>query len=70
MFGLVYSPWEQGYNKSPRVPGLSFPVLSLVSIFAVPNNAVFTITSQVQVIIIIIILKENVLLTYDQCTFH
>ena len=25
MFGLVYSPWEQGCNKSPWVPGLSFP---------------------------------------------
>jgi len=49
MFGLVYSPWEQGYNKSPRVPRLSFPSSyrdsTFLSIFAVPNKAVFTITS-------------------------
>ena len=44
MFGLVYSP-----NKSPRVPGLSFPSSyrdsTFLSIFAVSNNAVFWITS-------------------------
>ena len=38
-----------GYNKSPRVPGLSFPSSyrdsTFLSIFAVPNNAVFWITS-------------------------
>ena len=40
---------EAGYNKSPRVPGLSFPSSyrdsTFLSIFAVPNNAVFWITS-------------------------
>ena len=37
-----------GYNNSPRVPGLSFPSYrdsTFLSIFAVPNNAVFWITS-------------------------
>ena len=38
-----------GYNNSPRVPGLSFPSSyrdsTFLSIFAVPNNAVFWITS-------------------------
>ena len=38
-----------GYNKSPRVRGLSFPSSyrdsTFLSIFAVPNNAVFWITS-------------------------
>ena len=48
MFGLmVYSPWE--YIKSPPVPGLSFPSSytdsTFLSIFAVPNNSVFWITS-------------------------
>ena len=41
--------FEAGYNKSPRVPGLSFPSSyrdsTFLSIFAVPNNAVFWITS-------------------------
>ena len=49
MFGLVYSPWEWVTNKSPRVPGLSFPSSyrdsTFLGIFAVPNNAVFWITS-------------------------
>ena len=48
MFSLVYSPWE-GYNKSPQVPGLSFPSSyrdsTFLSIFAEPNNAVFWIIS-------------------------
>ena len=40
-----------GYNKSPRVPGLSFPSShvyrnsTFFSTLAVPNNAVFWITS-------------------------
>ena len=42
---------EAGYNKSPRVPGLSFPSSyrdsTFLSIFAVPNNAVFWITSNI-----------------------
>ena len=36
------------WPKSPRVPGLSFPSYrdsTFLSIFAVPNNAVFWITS-------------------------
>ena len=37
-----------GYNKSPRVPGLSFPSSyrdsTFLSIFAVPNNVVFWTT--------------------------
>ena len=40
---------EAGYNKSRRLPGLSFPSSyrdsTFLSIFAVPNNAVFWITS-------------------------
>ena len=48
MFSLVYSPWE-GYKKSPQVPGLPFPSSyrdsTFLSIFAVPNNVVFWITS-------------------------
>ena len=36
---------EAGYNKSPWVPGLSFPSSYRDSIFAVPNNAVFWISS-------------------------
>ena len=46
MFGLAV--WA-AYNKSPRVPGLSLPSSyrdsTFLSIFAVPNNAVFWITS-------------------------
>ena len=44
MFGLVYSPSGAGYNRSPRVPGLSFlssyKDSTFLSIFAVPNNEV------------------------------
>ena len=40
-----------GYNRSPRFPGLSFPSSyrdsTFLSIFAVPSNAVFWITSNV-----------------------
>ena len=40
---------EAGYNKSRRLLGLSFPSSyrdsTFLSIFAVPNNAVFWITS-------------------------
>ena len=42
---------EAGYNKSRRLPGLSFPSSyrdsTFLSIFAVPNNAVFWITSNI-----------------------
>ena len=45
-----------GYNKSPRVPGLSFPSSyrdsTFLSIFAVPNNAVFWITSNLTLTLI------------------
>ena len=49
-----------GYNKSPQVPGLSFPFSyrdsTFLSIFAVPNNAVFWITSNLTFTLIIIII--------------
>ena len=59
------------WPKSPRVPGLSFPSYrdsTFLSIFAVPNNAVFWITSNLtftpirfmyslNIIIIIIIIQ-------------
>ena len=42
-------PWERGYNKSPRVPGLSvlssYKDSTFLIIFAVPNNAVVCTTS-------------------------
>ena len=49
---LIWGPWVYQYfyfNKSPLVRGLSFPSSyrdsTFLSIFAVPNNAVFWITS-------------------------
>ena len=64
------------WPKSPRVPGLSFPSYrdsTFLSIFAVPNNAVFWITSNLtfrpirfmyslNIIIIIIIIIQIVIM--------
>ena len=68
------------YTKSPRVPGLSFPFSyrdsTFLSIFAVPNNAVFWLTSTLTftpiiviitiiIIIIIIIIMLLLLLCFE-----